>query len=117
MHRIINQFRALTLGEAGDGVRRQTVLFVVLYHYITLLRLLPLCLQVCTEIWTLAGAPGECVLLERLVKHATSLYLVEPDRQGTYVCVLGLVINTWTTRLLPLPAIDGTSLCGSKETR
>lgn len=43
------------------------------------------------------------MLLERLVKHVTSLYLVEPDRQGTYVRVLGPVINTWAARRTLLP--------------
>lgn len=99
--------------EARDDGRQQTV-FVSLSRNIMFLRLLILlCWQVCAGIWSLASVPGEHVLLEWLEKHVSSLHLVEPDRQGTYVCVLGLVINTWALKLPLLPGNEGTSLQGS----
>lgn len=58
-YRMINQLSALIFGEAGDDDRQQVVLFVFLSHYIAFLRLLiPLCSQVCAEIWSLACVPG-----------------------------------------------------------
>ena len=103
--------------EAGDDGKQQTAVFVLHSHGIILRRLIPLCWQVCAEIWSLAFVPRERVPLEWLVKHVTSLYLVEPDRQGTYVCVLGLVINTWAVKLPLLLGKEGTSLHGSRKIR
>lgn len=66
-----------------------------LYHISKAADTITVCWQVCVEIWSLARVPGEPELLEWLVRDVTSLCLIEPDRQRTYVCVLGLVINTW----------------------